>query len=479
MWSAQHSDRSVGEGDRAAVPATPKAFVYLYATLAGCLFVYVLLRAARMSFTHDESLSYTIVTGNGLWALSANNHWANTISAFLSSRIFGYSELALRLPNVIAFIFYLTFVYGLFTGPFFSRVSALVVLPLFLFNPFLLDFFSLSRGYGLALAFFTGCIYFSLRSLNDASYRTFALAAICAIVCVYSSFSFVIAVFAIQFGHLLFWRRASQFDVKRTVKIYAWEALALAPGLCAILYLASTDKFYAGGVDDVFSDTLRSLAIYSFGPPFFEQQQLTLLVAAGWVYLAALLGKRSSELRILVLACALLLVVPTLLNWAVGFRFAVDRSATCWLPLFGVLAHCAIRAQWTSLLRSGLLVSCAMLSALLAAEFVRSANLKFTRIWKYDADTRNVLELLAQNRAGGDIRLGIDWHFEPAVNYYRETRGYGWLERVTRDGVTSEYDFYYLAPANRPKIPAGCLQEIAYFPDAEAVLIRNCSRHTR
>ncbi len=67
------------------------------------LFVYVILRAYLLSFTHDESLSYTIVEGKITWGKTANNHLLNTLLMSLSSSLFGMSELGLRLPNVLSF----------------------------------------------------------------------------------------------------------------------------------------------------------------------------------------------------------------------------------------------------------------------------------------------------------------------------------------------------------------------------------------
>jgi hypothetical protein len=75
--------------------------------LAGALLlIYVAVRAALMSFTHDESLTYTILKGDETWVFTGNHHVLNSILAKGSALLFGYSELALRLPNVLAFAAY-------------------------------------------------------------------------------------------------------------------------------------------------------------------------------------------------------------------------------------------------------------------------------------------------------------------------------------------------------------------------------------
>lgn len=88
-----------------------------YLLIVLILFIYVILRAINISFSHDESLTFTIFEGNRKWLKTANNHWLNTILAYISSRIFGYSELSLRLPNIISFPIFSYYCFKLFVFP--------------------------------------------------------------------------------------------------------------------------------------------------------------------------------------------------------------------------------------------------------------------------------------------------------------------------------------------------------------------------
>src|SRR5882672_8620191 len=76
-------------------------------TIYFALFAYVALRAYHLSFTHDESLSYTILKGNESLKNTANHHVLNTYLMECCSWAFGGSELSLRLPNVLSFFVYL------------------------------------------------------------------------------------------------------------------------------------------------------------------------------------------------------------------------------------------------------------------------------------------------------------------------------------------------------------------------------------
>jgi hypothetical protein len=63
---------------------------------------YITIRAHKLSFTHDESLSFSIVYGHPKWADTSNNHIFNTLMMGTCSSIFGNSEISLRFPNLLS-----------------------------------------------------------------------------------------------------------------------------------------------------------------------------------------------------------------------------------------------------------------------------------------------------------------------------------------------------------------------------------------
>src|ERR1043166_8151742 len=77
------------------------------------LFLYILLRAFLVSFTHDEGLTVMeyatrpwAVINNVNWT---NNHLLNTWLCRLNLDWFGPSQIALRWPNVFAGLLYIIF----------------------------------------------------------------------------------------------------------------------------------------------------------------------------------------------------------------------------------------------------------------------------------------------------------------------------------------------------------------------------------
>jgi len=149
--------------------------------LAGiCLFflVFATLRASRVPLTYDEAASYIRYIDTSVRSpfdtgpLSifnfevATNHFLNTVSTRGCYLIAGGSELVLRLPNLIGYAMFMGFSLLILT----RWARLLVAIPGFLLlnlNPYVLDFFTLSRGYGMSLGFLMGSLHYVLRGVEQ------------------------------------------------------------------------------------------------------------------------------------------------------------------------------------------------------------------------------------------------------------------------------------------------------------------------
>ena len=129
------------------------------------IFSYTLTRAILLSFTWDESFSYLQYVRNEILfrdkyeAMDANNHLLNTWLNIYLVKLFGVSELVLRIPSLIAHLLFLFFSFKLvknFQGTLLIIASFLIIN----LNPYVLDFFSLSRGYALSLGLMMTSIYY-------------------------------------------------------------------------------------------------------------------------------------------------------------------------------------------------------------------------------------------------------------------------------------------------------------------------------
>ena len=107
--------------------------------IALLLLTYVAYRAATLSFTHDEALSYQIIKGDEGLRSTANHHLLNTWLMQLFALI-SESEWCLRLPNVIGFVVFAFFALKIMQS-FSTYLQLLFFVPLLFLNNYFLDFF--------------------------------------------------------------------------------------------------------------------------------------------------------------------------------------------------------------------------------------------------------------------------------------------------------------------------------------------------
>lgn len=148
----------------------------IYSIFVGIvLFVISFYRAKTTSITYDEAFTYmnyvydnplkvfkTIFT-NGTWA---NNHILNSfLISFVQFFAKGirYSEILIRMPNLIFYVIYLIYAYKLsnkFKHKYFSY-------NLLAFNYGVHEFFGLARGYGMASSLVLVALYYLKLWLNE------------------------------------------------------------------------------------------------------------------------------------------------------------------------------------------------------------------------------------------------------------------------------------------------------------------------
>lgn len=139
---------------------------YCAAGTALFMFGLVVIRAATMTITFDEAYTYfgcaldlklDFQSIQELYFTSnSNNHILNTILIALMDRITHthYVEWIIRFPNIAAAAVYLFVLYKMYLG----RHIHAVVYYMLVTGYYVNEFFSLARGYGLAICFITICL---------------------------------------------------------------------------------------------------------------------------------------------------------------------------------------------------------------------------------------------------------------------------------------------------------------------------------
>ena len=158
---------------------------------------FVVARAVLVPLTYDEAAGYLRYTSQGLLAVFnfevATNHFLNTLLTKLVSIVAGDSEIALRVSGLVGSGLYLWFSILILRDVRHRAVAAAGFVLLHL-NPYLLDYFALSRGYSLSLGLLMGSAFFLLRFVRrrqggDAGTRDLSRALAFGCGSVLSSFS--------------------------------------------------------------------------------------------------------------------------------------------------------------------------------------------------------------------------------------------------------------------------------------------------
>ena len=150
---------------------TPEATALRVLTAGACLFFigFTAARAAMVPLTYDEAATYLRYIPHDFLSVFnfdvATNHFLNTLLTKLCYLIGGNSELVLRLPNLVGYGMYLWFSLRILQR-LTHRAIAFAGFLLLNLNPYVLDYFSLSRGYGLSLGFLMGTLFFLSRFLD-------------------------------------------------------------------------------------------------------------------------------------------------------------------------------------------------------------------------------------------------------------------------------------------------------------------------
>ncbi len=424
------------------------------------LLTYIMLRAYLLSFTHDESLSLYIVDGKFIFADTANNHLLNTKLMDIFKKCFGRKEFSLRLPNVLSFITYsISCFYILKT----SRKLWFTIfgLALILFNPFMLEYFSLARGYGISLGFMLLSVYFLLKdgmcTPNPSTLmKDFFLSSIFGALALFANLAlinFYICVLVIFFIKYLIFKnqikKFSSFDLKY-LGVFGLSIIPLILGMGRLLKLKVLNELYFGS--NSFSESFNSIFSSSlYISKYFETVVFIIFLIflinliTGIIYIV---GKKKykSSLFILTLLILMLIFGSWIENLIFEAKYPSERTGLYYLPIIATFTYFLFR----DLIEEFKIKRIIYLPILMAAiVFILinccfGFNLSHTKSWRFDAHTKEMMKLVKINTKFKNEKYTIsnDWLFEPSINYYIHYWDIN-LNYANRDGVNTNSDFIY------------------------------------
>lgn len=458
-----------------------KKYLNFYSVTGILFFSYILIRSVTVGVTYDEAWTLMdFVPLNILQVLNctpcdANNHIINTLLIKLVYLFTPDSLFWARVPNILAGLVYIGMGHRI-ASRFLPGYLGYALFLLLLVNPFLLEFFSLARGYGLSLALMLTSIYQLLlfRQKGKVIHAFFALG--WASLGVLSNFSLLnywcgaLLVMILLAFHLKSERRVL---LKIAGVALLWGFILLAIMYEPVRKLIQFGGLYYGGSFGFYQDTIGTLVSYSMYDPYpseiatFIEGMLTavfiLVIMMGLLSLRSLkefMGSKAVMITVLTGTPILANITQHLLF---DTLYLVSRTALFYYPLFILVFIFWIAEVRNRFAALSLKAVAATLAVLFSVNFLQHANFHKTVTWEFDAHNREILEAL-QHKAEkenkryviGAVPLyvrGLLYQIDdfPNVSYVPELN--------INDSVPPDYFLYYDKD----------LQRIGYFADQQQV----------
>ena len=457
---------------------------------------YVIFRACSVSFTIDEAISFSMLKNGSGFYDSANNHYLNTGLMWIFNALFGMSELSLRMPNVLAFLLYS--VYGFkILSKLGNQWMFLIGFVLLIVNPYLIEFFSLARGYGLSLAFMMAAVYYLLREIPDEKgirrfLKTLIAGLACCILAVYANFGMLNFIITAQFIFLLQFIRVCRKNkyLKQSHIIYAIAIVVvsvalLIPALMQLLRLKELSQLYFGGDNNFVDNSMLSLVSFSA----YENPLLKFLFKIIAIFLVAtlpagmlmMLVKKgcASGFRTTLLLVILMVAAPVIEFYLFGSPYPKNRTALVYLPLFGIFITYFIAELYKIFnKKAGITVLSAISGIVLLAlssNFIYCMNTRFAVEWNFDQDTKAVMKTIAGRHNQGlygnrQLSIANDWRNAASINYYRERYSMDFLNAATRDSINRDADIYFGPSALIRTITIPGVRVVDFFDNTNSFL---------
>ncbi len=240
----------------------------LYLALLGFLFIYLMLRSNLIPLVHDEAATFFhyIHKANFLppyahW--DANNHILNSALTYFSYVLFGSSEFALRLPNLLFFPIFFFYTYKISTE-LSNKIFRWTFFITLVFAHNFIEYFALTRGYGMSMALLFASIWFLIQVFKQSQLKYYFLSSIFMSLAILANLTLMNSAIIIM-GILLLqiFINIKQATTKYSLKAFAIIVFTLGIPIGFLISLLLDFKakglLYYGTLDGIWNLTVKSL----------------------------------------------------------------------------------------------------------------------------------------------------------------------------------------------------------------------------
>lgn len=465
------------------------------------IFSYTLVRAYLLSITWDESYTFTEYIKNGIIlqdrmdGMSANNHLLNTLGGIFFTNLFGVSEFTLRISSLIAHLLFIIYSakFVLRTGNKWLSISAFIVLN---FNPFMLDFFSLSRGYSISLGCMMGSLYyFYLFHINGLKKREAVLSLLFGITGTFGNLT-LLNYTIVLFGLIILLIIWNNYEADPSIGNVMMSSLKkmIIPSILMIIFLCLTlplslelrnaGALFMGGETGLWKDTLGTIVprllyvdvnywMIRLTKGFFLIITASALILVGWKHYKKQRNNENLFLGSLLLLLILILISTVVQHRLLGTLYLIERAVLFLFVIFNlILVFFVYELQKRDSTLKHLL---SLFAIIVLMHFLYSFNLKYVYEWKDECETKQMIRDLEKTKytqkGRFNITLGVPLALESGINYYRTSNGLYWLNQTMRTKeINYLNDYLYLRPQDISKYDS--IEIIQEYPVTKNILAR-------
>ncbi len=489
--------------------AIPRNVTIVMALMGLTILAASIYRAAAASFTHDEAFSYNhYITLSYVEILShthafTNNHLLNTLGMKLCDQLFGSSEIALRLPNLLALALFLYYAARLLLKlPPWIAIGGFVVLGT---NSFMLELFTLARGYGISFGFMLMALFHLVRSVQKGRLRDIVLFHLASVLATLGNFTLLnVHLAGLVTLYIVLIARVALGDVPRkylvpvTITNAAMLAISTAVLWMPIRHTLEQNTLDFGGKSGFFSSTVSTWVMSLFPTlhivepvmiGFYIMIVLITLCALGASIRRFIRGDVAFLTQWTTLpVVAFVLTLTCLFMEIQHFLFGVDRLigrfALFLLPLLVLLIVEILALQhargWKKATSTGMALA-ALWSAISCS---RSFGPYHSVEWQYDVRTKDVVAAIAMDMNASDhhgppVHVGVNWLFEPTMNFYRIQMGLEEIQPLDKNGETGADTYRVEFGFVEDPIIADGYRRMQAFPESGVVLLKKVDGHVQ
>jgi hypothetical protein len=242
--------------------------------LIGAFFIflmsYFLLRALFVAPLHDEVATfYHYIETGEIWGdqalKDANNHLLNSWLGYFFYRNFGEHFFLFRLPSLLAFVAYFFATKSIIEKFTIGKWKYLGFIALNTI-PWITDYFSYTRGYGLAIGLFLSALYFLITFLEEKKIRHFMSCLLLLNLSVFANLTYlVISLLIISYSIIFISFHWTEWTKKQRIILASCIVLGcllLLPLIQFSLALKEAGALYYGSLAGLWEVTGKSVSKY-------------------------------------------------------------------------------------------------------------------------------------------------------------------------------------------------------------------------